>query len=482
MSDFGLSSDGFLIKRQSDIITDLNNNVKSIWPQANVDPEAKLGQLIGVISKPFTDLWELAELVYLSQWPSSSEGVSLDYVLEYNGLTRLESTQTTVKVGLKGTATTLIQEGKQIKSEVDNEIYELIADTTISNLDQQEMFVYIDEVKDSTTYSITIDTTVYDIDSGVGATKNSIAQALVDDINGDSGAIVVASLLTGDNIGLVRKTVNFDTAVSADLSWYSPANFKSVNYGKIFAPSNTLTIIETPVSGWTAVNNFVAGDEGRDVELDAEARLRRTESLQVVGAAVLEAIVARMLQDVDGVTQVKGYENRTDVVDGDGRPPHSIEIVVEGGTDEDIGNQLWNTKGGGAQTFSSSSDYYDVTDSNGDLQRMFFTRPIKKYAWVKIAINEYYDEETFPTDGIDQIEAAVLAWANSTFKIGLDIIPQRFHTPVFTIPGLEKITVSIAITDTPGGTPSYQLTTIEIAGTQIAVFDAARIEAFEDLP
>ena len=479
---YGLSSDGFLIKRQPQIISDLESAIKSLWPNANVDPESVFGQLIGVVSKPYIDLWELAELVYLSQWPSSAEGVSLDYVLSYNGLTRLESTRTTVKAGLKGTAPTLIQEGKQIKSTDNNEIYELIADTYITNLDQQEMFVTVDEVKDSTTYSITIDTTVYDIDSGIGATKNSIAQALVDDITGDSGAIVTASLLSNDNIHIERKSVNFDTVVSADLSWHSAANFQAINYGKIFAPSNTLTIIETPVSGWSAVNNFLAGTPGRDIETDAEARLRREDSLQVVGAGVLEAIVARMLQDVDGVTQVKGYENRTDVTDGDGRPPHSIEIVVEGGTDEDIGNQLWNTKGGGINTYSSSSDYYDITDSNGDLQRMYFTRPILKYAWVKIAINEYYDEETFPADGIDQIEAAVLAWANSTFEIGLDIIPQRFHTPVFTIPGLEKVTVSIATTDTPGGTPSYQLTTIAISGTQLAVFDAGRIEAFEDLP
>jgi len=371
-------------------------------------------------------------------------------------------------VALLGTTGTIISIGKQIRSATDNEVYEFRTDTEITPVGQNRIYVSVDEVVDSTVYAITIDSTVYDIDSGVGATANSIVAALVADINGDASAVVTAEHLPGDRILLVGKVSAFNTQVTSNLNWHKSGTVYAVNAGKIFAPQNTLTIIETPVTGWDDVNNFEAGIEGRDTELDAEARIRREESLQVVGAGTLPSIVARMQDDVEDVSQVRGFENRTDVVDGDGRPPHSIEIVVEGGLDEDIGNQLWLTKPAGIQTYSSSNDYYDVLDSNGDLQRMYFTRPIQVEMYVEATLT-LYDEEEYPGDGDDQVAQKILNYGN-TLDIGEDVIPQRFHGSIFEVPGIE--TIAIRLSDDG---VIWQTTTYEIAASEIAVFDLTRI-------
>ena len=107
-------------------------------------------------------------------------------------------------------------------------------------------------------------------------------------------------------------------------------------------------------------------------------RLRREQSLQVTGAGTLPSIVARLQDDVSGVTTVKGYENRTDVIDVSGRPPHSIEMVVEGGDDQDIIDTLWLVKGGGIQTFGNTSGV--AVDSNGNNQTLYFSRPTPRMA------------------------------------------------------------------------------------------------------
>lgn len=467
---YGLTPTGFSIKRLPEIKSDLENAIKAIWPTANVDPESVFGQLIGVFSKPQADLWEQLEKVYESQWPSGADGVSLDHVLEYNGLTRLGATKTEVKVGLKGTAGTTISMGKQVKA-TDDIVYEFLADTVLTDESINEAYVTIDGIEDEIDYTITINTDNYIIDSGVGASKHSIADALVTEINDDVDAVVVATLLSSDDIQIDKKPdeASFDIAVDSNMSWYSVGTVKAINAGKIFAPQNTLTTIETPVSGWDAVNNFISGIPGRDTELDAEARLRRLESIQITGAGTLPSIIARIRDDVEDVIQVRGFENRTDVTDGDGRPPHSFEIVVEGGEDADIGNKLWEVKPAGIQTYSSSSDYYDVTDSNGDLQRMYFTRPILIDMYIRISLT-LYDEETFPAEGTDTIKQNVLDYGN-TLEIGEDVIPQRFFGSIYEVPGIEEVLFELSDDGI-----TYQTTKYPIAASELSNFDLTRIE------
>ena len=59
----------------------------------------------------------------------------------------------------------------------------------------------------------------------------------------------------------------------------------------------------------------------------------------------------------------KSYNDTTDAA---GRPPHSIEIVVQGGTDEDVANIIWKNKAGGIRAYGKHYAY--ATDVNGNRQ------------------------------------------------------------------------------------------------------------------
>lgn len=91
----------------------------------------------------------------------------------------------------------------------------------------------------------------------------------------------------------------------------SPINFIAQDFGPVPVPVNSLTEILTPVAGWQTIDNFKAGITGRFQETDAELRLRRANSLRVLGTATVEAIRARVLQEVPGVTSVLVFENVT---------------------------------------------------------------------------------------------------------------------------------------------------------------------------
>ena len=47
------------------------------------------------------------------------------------------------------------------------------------------------------------------------------------------------------------------------------------------------------------------------------------------------------------------YENDSNVVDAAGRPPHSVEVVVDGGSNTDIAAQILATKSGGINTYGN---------------------------------------------------------------------------------------------------------------------------------
>lgn len=464
---FGLTENGFRPKRLDDIKTEIENSLKDTFGAVDVSPESVFGQIIGIFAKEHADLWEQMDTVYKNQHPSEAAGVNLDYILEFTGLTRLTALQTQVSVGLKGTLGINVPQGTQIRSTLDNALFELKSDTEINKNNQLKMYVRIDTVLASTNYTITIDgTTLYQIASGLSPTQESIALALVNAINIDLGAVITASHRGNGDILLLAKAVVFGTDVDANMSWFSPAEFQSVDTGEILAIQDTLTIIETPVGGLDEVNNFEDGVKGRDAETDAEANLRRILSLQIVGAGTLPAIIARVQDDISGVTEVKGFENRTDIIDGDGRPPHSFQIIVDGGDNQAIGNLLWQIKPAGIQTYGSEN--VNVIDSNGDIQVMHFSRPVSMPIYVKIILT-LYSEEIFPVDGVTQVKSKTVEYGNS-LDIGADVIPQRFYGGIFQVPGIETIDLQISLDDI-----LYVSTPITIAPAERATFDLTRV-------
>lgn len=127
----------------------------------------------------------------------------------------------------------------------------------------------------------------------------------------------------------------------------SNIQFESAEYGSYVLADGVITQIVTTVDGWTACTNDITPIKGRLTQTDAEARTSYTNRVASRGTGTVASIVSLLYSDVEGVTFAAGYENYNDTTDAAGRPPHSIEIVVQGGTDEDVANIIWKNKAGG---------------------------------------------------------------------------------------------------------------------------------------
>jgi uncharacterized phage protein gp47/JayE len=231
------------------------------------------------------------------------------------------------------------------------------------------------------------------------------------------------------------------------------------------AAANTITEISTPVYGWASCTNASAASEGQDEESNAELRLRRQTTAERSSSTSIGAL-AQAVSDLTGVSAVLVIENVTDTVDDNGVPAHSIWVIVQGGVDADIREQIFLHKASGIGTYGDTSGSYSdsVTQQS---YTIYHERPADINIYITVNVSP---DETYPVDGDDQIEDALLAYATANWTLGKDVIHSRLYTPINSIEGHTVDSLYIGTSSNPTQTDD-----IPILPNQKAVTDSVRV-------
>ena len=231
--------------------------------------------------------------------------------------------------------------------------------------------------------------------------------------------------------------------------------------------AGTVTVIVNPVavSGVTAVTNPRAFGGGRARETDAEFRARYYLSVDKAGGVNVDAIAAAIMQNVQN-TKAIGFENDTDTTNSDGLPPHSIEMVVDGGSNEAVAAQIFESKAGGIQTFGSSSAV--VTGANGQDYTIYFSRPEAVLIYVSVT-NLLTNPLIFPPDGNAQIQQVIIAYITGEdvggIPIGGTVYYPRFAEEIYKVPGVIDFKWAISSDGINYSTASIPISNRQIAAT-----------------
>ena len=188
----------------------------------------------------------------------------------------------------------------------------------------------------------------------------------------------------GNQFVLVE-TTNLGANVTEGLS------FRAVNVGNVEVLPNTITVPVTVILGVTNINNAsVASSEGINEETDAELRERRKRSVSIASQGFTDGLVAGLL-NIPDVTQAEVYNNRTNVTDADGIPGHSIWVIVEGGSANDIGQVMNNKVPGGVGM--KGTQYVRVAQVTGRVETYYYDRPTDQLLYVNVVITPYNGQE-----------------------------------------------------------------------------------------
>ncbi len=470
---YGLSREGFRRKRLPEIISSMNSRLSDqLGVEIQTGSNSVFGQLVGVFAYEIADLWEVAQDSYDAMYPNTASGVSLSNAAGLAGITLIEPEYSTVIATCYGADGAAVPYGVQITASTADATAWTCTDGNAYISSKQACYarIEVDTVTAGTMYGITIN----------GVQKKYTAKA-----KDDKTAVLTALSALFSIAHITFSLVNEVLQISSDAPQTtfaitvenvlltrvgSPVTFKCTTAGAVNPAIGSLTQITTAYAGWTGVSNNAAAYVGRDAETDVSLRQRWSSSLYDRASAMIEAIVAAVYANVDGVLTCRGYTNDTDEKDAEGRPPHSIEIVVDGGEPDAIASQIWKNKAGGIDTFGSTSGI--VVDSQGVQRTMNFNRPEPIKVWLKVTIGTNPDE-VLPPAAETEIAAALLA-KGQTQTIGEDVILQRYFATVFAATtGVGYIDLSACIGDTAG---TYTKDNISINDRQIAVFDASRIE------
>lgn len=278
-------------------------------------------------------------------------------------------------------------------------------------------------------------------------------------------------ILAGNLVSTSDTNVQFETETDATIGGGGTVTVfaSAVITGPLEAAAGTLTVIETPITGWDSVTNVSDATLGVDEETDIELRARRVQSVARDAQAIIDAIFAEV-RAVVGVTQTAVLENDTDATVG-GLPPHSVHVIAVGGDDDAIGEAIFLKKTLGAISFGTTT--VQVDDDQGIPHDISFSRPTEIPIYVIVNLTTFSD---YPVTGDDDIKQAIVDYAigiltiGRGFFLGDDVVHSELYTPVNTIQGHTVDSLFIDVTPAPAATAD-----IAIAITEVSEFTIANI-------
>lgn len=388
---FGLTADGFKIKRLEDILAEKRQKYKDKYGENfDVSDSTPEGQAIAISAEREAKIWELAQAVYNSQYRATAEGVQLDNAIALTGNSRDGAAYSKVTTGVaRGQDLTPVPAG-----------------------------------------------TIISVQGSPLSKFKTMANAVINIADGGT----------------------FKSA---------PITLQALETGPVQANAGTLNVIETPVVGMDSFTNTLDAELGKEIELDPDVKLRVDSELQIAGSSTIEAILSELNAKPYIETAIV-FQNKYSIPDIDGRPPHSLDIVVLGGDDEQVADDIFKVIGGGIETIGDITE--QVIDSQGFAQEIKFSRPDEIDIWIELDL--VTDPNLFPGDGADQVEDLILAYGLLQ-KVGQRIVvfgSNDLAGCFRSVPGITDFEIRVGRVDPPTSDDN-----VAIAAREIAKFDSSRI-------
>ncbi|MGL5113584.1 MAG: hypothetical protein ACRC6O_13205 [Flavobacterium sp.] len=197
-----------------------------------------------------------------------------------------------------------------------------------------------------------------------------------------------------DNTGTQWILLSSQSPVAAGTYTYS---FRAQNLGVVNSSPSTVTLPVSVILGVVSINNpSSAVTVGAAGELDAAFRLRRSRSYAIRATGSADSMFAN-ISNLPSVVDCKVYQNFTNATDADGIPAKSIWVIVDGGSNADIAQQIYAQHGYGDMKGSVT---YNITTIQNQIFTARFDRPIAEDLYLKFNLKPTRAGQTFDLTAI----------------------------------------------------------------------------------
>lgn len=488
MPEYGITETGLRIKRFDTILSEINAfQTEGFGVQVGANTRSFLNTLNTSVADKIAELWELGADIYHNLSPMSAEGAALDNAVQFGGNSREKARSTYYPIHCECTEGITLDEETLIESDTNPAIKFLSAEErTISRSSFNKAKVKVVSTQPGEAYTVALNGTLYSYTCKAQDGPEAILGGLRDLILADEAEAFTASV-DSENVLLVIEAADVESENSMLLtdnltteSVTAIISFASEEPGEVSLPNGAITKIVTAPTGFLSCTNLCGYVAGRLLETDVELRQSYVDKIFSRSSRMTDSIRSAILANCAGVTAAQVYENRTNETDSEGRPPHSVEAVVDGGSNSDIAEQILATVSAGITTYGSVS--VDVPGEDDDMIEVCFNRPTYIYCWFKVTLT-ISKASLVPANYAELVETAIVD-AMSQVENGEDVVPQQQFLPAIyeQVPGISYIDVAIYTTTSAseGQPSSYPLRSVEITNRQRAMTSSTRIEVALD--
>mgnify|MGYP000971903910 CR=1 FL=1 len=437
---FGLTSTGFVPKRQADIQAELIASLRAspaFGPEADFAADTVLGNLVLAYSLELAQVWELGQSLYSSMSLNAS-GAALDNVLSMMGVERLSATKARGVVRCYGTNTTVIPPAAEPPT----------SGGVFQRLSDGARFLVLPK-SDGTDWTI-----------ASGYVDVNVEAEL-------AGALTVDNEQIGGDTGEAARTACIVYAIPGLDGVWNPAT----------------------ESGKPNLQPFVSGT---DVETDAAMRRRAIEDTKGLGSSTDQAIRRRVIQSTtpDGesfLTACNVHSNRTLTAEGSGQPGKSFWVVVwpnalSAEQQQAILEAIWGTMPAGIEPWPGPAgpDRIEgtVTDESGQSQSIGFSYATEMFAYLRVQV--VTDALLWPATGAQDVRDAIAAYGEG-LSVGDDVLSSDLIAAVAAVPGVRDVKLQLRLSASDaeviatyiatGTWPSY-IASVTVATNEIPRFAA----------
>ncbi|WP_109078483.1 baseplate J/gp47 family protein [Aggregatibacter kilianii] len=213
--------------------------------------------------------------------------------------------------------------------------------------------------------------------------------------------------------------------VQLDSNGSARADFRSEELGAFNLAKNTNLTIETVTLGLNAATTLENAEIGVEEETDQQLRERffisRTKNAQNSADAIQSKIAA-----LPDVKQVKVLENNTKQRDKNGVEPHSLNVIVDGGADNQIAQVIYENKGAGVGLQGGTETTLTI---NNERRTLRFDRVAPVDVQVSMRCVRYEDFTEVDKDEIKRLLSI------QKFEIGQNLSLSRLYSPINQVGG-----------------------------------------------
>lgn len=483
MPGYGVTDQGFVIKRLDTILEEIHADLtEGFGFDTRLAGTSFLNTLVTTFTGQIAELWEVGQDSYYAKYPATAVGVNLDNAVQYGGIRRAASKRTCYPLHCTGEDGAYIREQAVVATDTMPEVRLYAADEfqiTRDNCNAAD--IKVAAVESSGIYSISINGKQYSY-LNEGGSEQDILKGLSEAIDNSDYSVCFDSDVNILRIEDNTKSRGNAVALSDNLTTKcvtTIASFFTQDYGRIALPYGIVTKMVNNIAGFDSVTNLLEPVYGRLQESDIELRQSYIAKSALRSNTMIDSIVAELLNNISGVESASGYENCDDTEDERGLPPHSIEIIVEGGDSNEIAEAILRRKAGGIQTHGSVK--IDVPGRYGDSIPIRFSRPQYLYTWLKVVLHG--DQKKLPSNYTALTKASLIG-DGSAMVAGSNLLTQLLNEGIYaSVAGITFIEIKVAYSASKEYVPAasdYTASNIIVTSRQKVLIDETRIEVTFD--